>query len=322
MKTTAGIIGAAGYTGGELVRILLNHPDIELTLAYSRSQAGKKISAVHKDLSGDTELVFTDTIDNKPDVFFLALPHGETRPFLRQHAFHDDTLIIDLSNDFRLKEAADGFVYGLPELNKANITSAKKIANPGCFATAIQLALLPLANAGLLKDDVHISAITGSTGAGVSLSSTTHFTWRSNNLSVYKAFDHQHLGEIGESILQLQPSFDKSIQFIPYRGDFTRGIIATVYTPFKGSSEDARSLYQSFYAAHPFTQVASENIDLKMVVNTNKCFLYPQVKNGQLMIVSIIDNLLKGASGQAVQNMNIALGLDESSGLRLKASVY
>lgn len=322
MKTTAGIVGAAGYTGGELVRILLQHPNVELRFAYSRSQAGKPICSVHKDLLGDTQLLFTDQMDTNVDVLFLALPHGETKPFLEQHAISADTIIIDLSNDFRLAADAGDFVYGLPELQRDKISKATRVANPGCFATAIQLGLLPLAAAGLLTADVHISAVTGSTGAGVSLSSTSHFSWRNNNLSVYKVFDHQHLGEIGESIVQLQPSFDQHIHFIPYRGDFTRGIIATMYTPFSDSTKDAQSLFSAYYEDHPFTIVSSENIDLKMVVNTNKCVLYPMVKNGQLMVISIIDNLLKGASGQAVQNLNIIKGWDERAGLQLKASVY
>lgn len=322
MKKTAGIIGAAGYTGGELVRLLLFHPHVELKFAYSRSQAGKPITAVHKDLIGDTELTFTSEINTDVDVLFLALPHGQAKSFLAENTFHPKTKIIDLSNDFRLKKDAKDFIYGLPELVKNKIQQANRIANPGCFATSIQLGLLPLAKAGLIKSDIHISALTGSTGAGVSLSDTTHFTWRSSNLSVYKAFDHQHLGEIGETITALQPSFDQNIHFIPYRGDFTRGIIATIYTPFEGTDVEAKTLYQNFYAQHPFTHVSPSNPDLKQVVNTNKCIVYPTVKNGQLMIISIIDNLLKGASGQAVQNMNLIMGWEETAGLQLKASVY
>lgn len=322
MKKTAGIIGAAGYTGGELVRLLLFHPYVELKFAFSRSQAGKPLSAVHKDLIGDTDLTFTAEVGIDVDILFLALPHGEAKNFIAQHTFRPETKIIDLSNDFRLRQNAGDFIYGLPEWQKDTIKNASYIANPGCFATAIQLGLLPLAQAGLLKSDIHISAVTGSTGAGVSLSETTHFTWRSSNLSVYKAFDHQHLGEIGETISSLQNDFDQNIHFIPYRGDFTRGIIATIYTPFDGTTEEAKTLYKNFYAAHPFTHVTDSNPDLKQVVNTNKCIVYPTVKNGQIMIISIIDNLLKGASGQAVQNMNLLLGWDEAAGLRIKASVY
>jgi N-acetyl-gamma-glutamyl-phosphate reductase len=322
MKARAGIVGAAGYTGGELVRLLLNHPEVALVFAQSRSQAGKLLSSVHKDLIGDTDLSFSADIDATVDIIFLALPHGEAKTFVETNTFDAHTKVIDLSNDFRLKANAGAFVYGLPELQRAAIQKAQFIANPGCFATAIQLALLPLANAGLLFSDVHISAITGSTGAGVGLSATSHFTWRQNNLSVYKAFDHQHLGEIGETISGLQNSFSSDIHFIPYRGDFTRGIIATLYTPFEGTQDAATALFESFYENHPFTWVSHENIDLKQVVNTNKCIVYPMVKNGQLMIISIIDNLLKGASGQAVQNMNLMMGWNETSGLQLKASVY
>lgn len=322
MKKTAGIIGAAGYTGGELVRLLLFHPHVELTFAYSRSQAGKAISSVHKDLIGDTDLVFTNQISTEVNILFLALPHGQAKTFLAENTFAPETVIIDLSNDFRLHKDAENFVYGLPELQREAIRNTKRIANPGCFATTIELGLLPLAAAGLLTSDIHISAATGSTGAGVSLSETTHFTWRSSNFSAYKAFDHQHLGEIGETLISLQKDFDHQIHFIPYRGDFTRGILATIYTPYSGTTEQARELYKNFYATHPFTHVADSNPDLKQVVNTNKCIVYPFVKNGQIAIISIIDNLMKGASGQAVQNMNLIMGWDEQAGLRIKASVF
>lgn len=322
MKKTAGIVGAAGYTGGELVRLLLFHPYVELVFAYSRSQAGKSIPSVHKDLIGDTDLNFTDTIQTDVDILFLALPHGQAKTFLAENSFAPETVIIDLSNDFRLHKDAGDFVYGLPEWQRDKIKGAKRIANPGCFATAIQLGLLPLADAGLLTADIHISAATGSTGAGVSLSDTTHFTWRSSNFSTYKMFDHQHLGEIGETLTSIQNNFDQNIHFIPYRGDFTRGILATIYTPYSGTTEQVRELYKTYFASHPFTHVTDSNPDLKQVVNTNKCIVYPFVKNGQIAIISMIDNLLKGASGQAVQNMNLIMGWDEQAGLRIKASVY
>jgi N-acetyl-gamma-glutamyl-phosphate reductase len=243
-KIKAGIIGAAGYTGGELIRILLHHPKVSIEFCYSRSQYGKLISDIHTDLFGETDLVLPMKFNQTLDVLFLCLPHGETKPFLEKNSFSPTIKIIDLSNDFRLKKDANDFIYGLPELNKIEIKQAKHIANPGCFATAIQLALLPLAKNKLLQNDIHISAITGSTGAGISLTETSHFTWRNNNASAYKTFTHQHLGEIGESITQLQPTYNHSINFIPYRGNFSRGIIATIYTDFPGSLEDAKSIYQ------------------------------------------------------------------------------
>lgn len=321
-KIKAGIIGAAGYTGGELIRILLYHPNVNIEYCYSRSQHGKKIYDVHTDLIGDIDLYFTNELSKEIDVAFLCLPHGESKHFIENNSFSPTTKIIDLSNDFRLKKNAKNFVYGLPELNKNEIKNANHLANPGCFATAIQLALLPLANENLLQNDIHISAVTGSTGAGVSLSETSHFTWRNNNFSVYKPFTHQHLGEIKESLHQLQESFDASIKFIPYRGDFTRGILATIYVEFEDSLDAAKQLFTNYYCDEPFVVISNKNIDLKQVVNTNKCLLYLEKHENQLMIISMIDNLVKGASGQAIQNMNLMFALDETTGLKLKSVAY
>ncbi len=328
-RIKAGIVGAAGYTGGEMLRILLNHPLVDLYFAQSASSFGKYVYEVHRDLFGETELKFEVETKTGVDVVFLCVGHGEARKFMDNHNFDPQVKIIDLSQDFRLlpAEFQDGshlrnFTYGLPELNREAIRKATNIANPGCFATAIQLALLPLAADGLLTSDIHVSAVTGSTGAGQSLSPSTHFTWRQNNLSVYKAFTHQHLHEIGRSLDQLQPGFHAPINFIPYRGDFTRGIIASVYTACELACEEVYGLYSSYYAGHPFTWVSAGEVDLKQVVNTNKVFLSLQVHEGQLLIVSVMDNLVKGASGQAVQNMNLMFGLDEKAGLRLKPSAF
>lgn len=322
-----GIIGAAGYTGGELLRILVNHPHVNIAFAHSNSQGGKKIYETHTDLLGDTGLEFSDQpfaeiVDLISDngVLFLCSGHGASRKFLQENIVPETVKIIDLSTDFR--DEADGFVYGLPELQGERIQSAQKIANPGCFATGIQLTLLPLAAAGLLKDEVHISAITGSTGAGQALSATTHFSWRNNNMSIYKAFTHQHLTEITMNLKRLQAGFDEPIRFIPYRGDFTRGIIANVYTSFDGTIEEARALFKDYYASHPFTHVSDQPVDLKQVVNTNKALLFLELHDGQLLVTSVIDNLTKGASGQAVQNMNLLFGLAEDTGLRLKAPAF
>ncbi|AFD08556.1 N-acetyl-gamma-glutamyl-phosphate reductase [Solitalea canadensis] len=321
-KIKAGIIGGAGYTGGELLRILINHPNVEIAFVHSNSNAGNLISDVHTDLLGDTDLKFASETSQNIDVLFLCVGHGDAKKFLAANPFDVKIKVIDLSQDFRLKSHAsiDGhdFVYGLPELQREEIKKAANIANPGCFATCIQLALLPLAAKGLLTDEVHISATTGSTGAGQSLSSTSHFSWRNNNLSVYKAFEHQHLKEIGQSLKQLQNGFEKSINFIPYRGDFARGIMASAYLNFNGTQEEAVQLYKDYYDGHPFTHVSDKNIDLKQVVNTNKCLVHVEKHGDKLMVLSIIDNLLKGASGQAVQNMNLLFGLDETAGLRLK----
>tara|TARA_R110000751_G_scaffold74643_2_gene150731 strand:+ start:16183 stop:17157 length:975 start_codon:yes stop_codon:yes gene_type:complete len=321
----AGIIGGSGYTGGELIRILLNHPNATIDFVFSTTRAGKKITTAHPDLLGVTDLVFTGEINKDVDVVFLCLGHGNSTSFLKENEFSKDTKIIDLSNDFRLEADAiiDGkaFVYGLPELKKEEIKKAKYIANPGCFATAIQLALLPLAKAHKLDRPVHVNAVTGSTGAGVSLSATSHFSWRNNNVSWYKPFTHQHLGEINESLHSLQENTGE-IFFLPNRGNFTRGILATAYTEFDGSLEEAYELYNEFYKDATFTQVTEEDINLKQVVNTNQCHIHLHKHNNTLLITSAIDNLLKGASGQAVQNMNLAFGFKETEGLQLKAGVF
>lgn len=322
-KIKAGIIGGAGYTGGELLRILVNHPQVEIAFVNSSSNAGNLISDVHTDLLGDTDLRFTSEISQAIDVLFLCVGHGDARKFLEANSINENVKIIDLSQDFRLGRnsqlATRNFIYGLPELNREAIKTAENIANPGCFATCIQLGLLPLAAKGLLNKEVHINATTGSTGAGQSLSATSHFSWRNNNLSIYKAFEHQHLNEIGESLVQLQPSFDEALNFIPQRGDFTRGILAAMYLESDLTLEEAQALYEDYYSSHPFTHVSKKNIDLKQVVNTNKALVHIEKHGNKLFIISIIDNLLKGASGQAVQNMNLIFGFEETAGLKLKA---
>jgi N-acetyl-gamma-glutamyl-phosphate reductase len=325
-KIKAGIIGGAGYTGGELLRILVNHPEVEIAVVHSNSNAGNYLYEVHTDLFGDTDLKFTGELSTSVDVLFLCVGHGDAKKFLDANPIPDNIKIIDLSQDFRLSQTSNlgskTFVYGLPELKRDAIKSAQNIANPGCFATCIQLGLLPLAKAGKLNTEVHVSATTGSTGAGQSLSPTSHFTWRNDNLSVYKVFGHQHLNEIGESLKQLQPEFAQPISFVPYRGDFTRGIFASIYMDSDLTEAEALKLYEDFYAGHPFTHVTSRNIDLKQVVNTNKVFLQVKKYDNKLFIISMLDNLIKGASGQAVQNMNLLFGLDERAGLRLKATGF
>ncbi|MDF1516576.1 MAG: N-acetyl-gamma-glutamyl-phosphate reductase [Lutibacter sp.] len=322
----AGIVGGAGYTAGELIRLLVNHSEVALDFVFSTSNAGNDIHAVHQDLLGSLDMKFTDKVNENVDILFLCLGHGNSKKFLEQHQFSKYTKIIDLSNDFRLENDAvfqgNEFVYGLPELQKDRIKSAQYIANPGCFATAIQLALLPLAKHNLLSDSVHINATTGSTGAGVSQSDTTHFSWRDNNFSVYKAFTHQHLGEIGESLLQLQSNFSEELFFIPNRGNFSRGIFASLYLKFEGTIENAFELYEDFYKDAPFTHISKVPIHLKQAVNTNNCFIHLEKHNNTLLITSVIDNLIKGASGQAIQNMNLMLGLKESEGLNLKATAF
>ena len=321
----AGIIGGSGYTGGELIRILLHHPKTEIDFVYSTTRVGKKITTAHPDLLGTTDMVFTGTVNPDVDLVFLCLGHGNSSKFLRENQFSDATKIIDLSNDFRLRADAvfEGmeFVYGLPELKRDTIKTADYIANPGCFATTIELGLLPLAKAGLLKNDVHINAVTGSTGAGVRPSETSHFSWRNNNVSWYKPFTHQHLGEINESLHALQSSAGQ-LYFLPNRGNFTRGILATAYTKFEGTETEAIQLYQDFYSDAVFTNLSEVPIHLKQVVNTNNCHVHLYKHEDLLLITSATDNLLKGASGQAVQNMNLMFGFQESTGLRLKAGVF
>ena len=317
-----GIIGAAGYTAGELIRILINHPNAVIHFLQSESQAGKKVYEVHTDLLGDIEAKFVGQVDlGSADVIFLCKGHGESKKFLDANKVPASTKIIDLSHDFRLKAQDNEFIYGLPELNREVIKPSSKVANPGCFATCIQLGLLPAAANELIHGEINISGITGSTGAGQSLSPTSHFSWRNNNLSVYKAFTHQHLGEIGESLKQLDGT-DHSVNFIPYRGDFTRGIIITSYFDSNVSEEEAINSYQLYYQDHPFTIVTETNPNLKQVVNTNKAFIHVEKHGEKLMVISVIDNLLKGASGQAVQNMNLIFGLEETVGLRLKSIAF
>ncbi len=319
---TAGIIGGAGYTAGELIRILIHHPFAELAFIQSSSQAGRMVSDIHTDLEGDFFMYFSENIKQQTDVLFLCAGHGRSREFLSQHKISPSTKIIDLSSDFRLKNNADGFIYGLPELNKEKIVNARKIANPGCFATAIQLGLLPLAKNNLLKNETHIHSITGSTGAGQQPVGTTHFSYRNNNVSIYKAFAHQHLSEIKESIFQLQKDQSSSLNFIPVRGDFTRGIFASMYMDCHLPEEAIKNLYREYYHPHPFVKIVDKNPSLKQVVNTNKCQLFLEKHGDKILIISIIDNLLKGASGQAVQNMNIMFDLSETAGLKLKATVF
>jgi len=318
----AGIIGGAGYTAGELIRILLNHPEVNLNFVFSTSQPGKHVSIIHQDLTGDTEIKFTDKINSEADVVFLCLGHGNSKKFLAENQFSAKTKIVDLSTDFRMQTDDHSFIYGLPEMNKEQIKKANFIANPGCFATAISLAILPLAKNGFLKDDVHVNAVTGATGAGTSLSKTTHFTWRDNNFSAYKSFEHQHLNEIGQSLKQLQPDHKAEINFIPNRGNFSRGIHATAYTKFDGELEEAKKLYEEYYKEAAFTFLTDGELHLKQVVNTNKCLLKLQKFGNKILVTSIIDNLLKGASGQAVQNMNLMFGFEEKMGLNLKASYF
>ncbi|MBN8650417.1 MAG: N-acetyl-gamma-glutamyl-phosphate reductase [Cytophagales bacterium] len=322
-KIKAGIIGGAGYTGGETLRLLLNHPKVEVAFVQSRSQAGKLVTTTHHDLIGETDLIYAADFNHAVDVLFLCLSHGESKKLLSEQNFPASTRIIDLGNDFRLGDKAGDreFIYGLPEFQRDKIKQANNIANPGCFATTIQLGLLPLAKAGLLNE-VHTTGITGSTGAGQKLQDTTHFTWRANNISAYKTLTHQHLGEINQTLKKLQPTFGGEVNFVPWRGDFTRGIFVTSVVTTALSLDELYKLYEGFYAAHPFTHVSKDTIDLKQVVNTNKCLINLEKVGSKLAIHSVTDNLLKGASGQAVQNMNLMFGFEETEGLRLKGNVF
>lgn len=322
-KLTAGIIGGAGYTGGETARLLLNHPSVNLGFVQSRSQEGKYLYEVHNDLHGETDLKFTGSVDAMVDVLFLCLSHGESKKLISEHAFPPSVKIIDLGNDFRLgdTEAGRHFVYGLPEFQREAIQTASNVANPGCFATTIQLGLLPLAKANLLTE-VHTTGITGSTGAGQKLQDATHFTWRANNISAYKTLTHQHMGEINQTLHMLQPGFKGAVNFVPWRGDFTRGIFVTSVLECVLTLEEANNLFKQYYNPHPFTKISPAMIDIKQVVNTNKCLIFLEKIGNKLAVHSVTDNLLKGASGQAVQNMNLMFGLEESEGLHLKATAF
>lgn len=326
-----GILGAAGYTGGELIRLLLNHPEAEIVFANSGSNAGNKVADVHGGLLGETDMEFTDQMPfDEVDVVFFCFGHGKSEEFLKENDIPANVKIIDLAQDFRIAAPTHDYVYGLPEIHKADIQQCQHLANPGCFATCIQLGLLPLAKAGLLKHDVSVNAITGSTGAGQKPTGTTHFSWRNNNMSVYKVFTHQHLHEIRQSLTELQGTLDASIDFIPYRGDFPRGIFCTEVVKFDGeegsatnpTGEQLAQMYKDFYADAAFTHYVDKAIDMKQVVNTNKCLVHVDKFGNKAVITSTIDNLLKGAVGQAVQNMNLMFGIDECAGLRLKACAF
>ncbi|MEO1020904.1 MAG: N-acetyl-gamma-glutamyl-phosphate reductase [Bacteroidota bacterium] len=317
----AGIYGAAGYTAGELIRILHFHPEVNALQLISESHAGQPVYTAHPDLEGTLEAHFVSSLTDDVDVVFLCSGHGKSKELIERGTIPEDVHVIDLSHDYRLQGAHD-FIYGLPELNKLGIKEAKHVANPGCFATAIQLCLLPLAQTKALKHDVHISAITGSSGAGQRPTDTTHFSWRSNNASIYKAFTHQHLGEIHQSIAQLHPTFEQAIHFIPIRGAFTRGILAACYTTTSLSLEALTEQYEAYYFNHPFIHLSGSNPDVKRVVNTNKAYIHLEKHHNQVLITGVIDNLIKGASGQAIQNMNLMFGFDEETGLTLKASAF
>lgn len=318
-----GIIGGAGYTAGELIRLLINHPDVEIIFINSSSNAGNKVTDVHSGLYGECDLTFTDAMPlDEIDLLYFCTAHGDTRKFMESHNIPEDLKIIDLSMDYRIESNDHEFLYGLPEINRRAICKAKYVANPGCFATCIQLGLLPLAKHLMLNDDIMVNAITGSTGAGVKPGSTTHFSWRNNNMSVYKAFDHQHVPEIKQSLKQLQNSFNSSIDFIPYRGDFARGIFATLVVKCKVEIDEIIRIYKEYYDRDSFVHIVDKNIDLKQVVNTNKCLIHLEKHGDKLLIISCIDNLLKGASGQAVHNMNLMFNLEETVGLRLKPTGF
>lgn len=318
-----GILGAAGYTGGELIRLLLNHPEAKIVFANSESNAGNPVTDVHEGLYGDTELKFTSEMPfDAVDVVFFCFGHGKSEQFLKEHSIPKGVRIIDMAQDFRIAAPTHDYVYGLPEINREQIKQAQHVANPGCFATCIQLGLLPAAHLGLLLSDVSVNAITGSTGAGQKPGATTHFSWRNNNLSIYKPFTHQHLAEIRQSLKQEQGSFDAAIDFIPYRGDFSRGIFATEVIRTTADASTVIAAYKEFYADAAFTHYVDQPLDMKQVVNTNKCLVHIDAFDGKLLVTSCIDNLLKGAVGQAVQNMNLMFGIDERAGLLLKASAF
>ncbi|MDR2969832.1 MAG: N-acetyl-gamma-glutamyl-phosphate reductase [Tannerellaceae bacterium] len=318
-----GIIGGAGYTAGELIRLLINHPDAEIVFVNSSSNAGNRIADVHGGLFGETDLVFTSELPfDQIDLLFLCSAHGDSKVFMESHAIPEHVKVIDLSTDYRIKSDTHEFIYGLPELNRRAICKSRYVANPGCFATCIQLGVLPLAKHLMLNSELHVNAITGSTGAGVKPSSTTHFSWRNDNISIYKPFTHQHLEEIGQSLHQLQNSFNSRINFIPVRGNFSRGIFATIYTDCKVSLSEITRIYEEYYDDHSFTFITDRNPDMKQVVNTNKCLIHLEKHGDKLLIISMIDNLLKGASGQAVHNMNLLFGLEEKVGLHLKPTGF